>query len=71
MKMEWNNDIIKTAVYFDNKSELQKTMELSDRVLEIIDDKVNETVSRGDLQGIVEAIIMDAISFGRVLGVRK
>ena len=71
MKMEWNNDIIKTAVYFDDKSELQKTMELSDRVLEIIDDKVNETVSRGDLQGIVEAIIMDAISFGRVLGVRK
>jgi len=38
-----------------DKETLKKYMELSDRVLELIDEKANEQMSRGDLQGCVES----------------
>ena len=46
-----------------DKKTLKKYMELSDRVLELIDEKANEQMSRGDLQGCVEAIIMSAMDY--------
>jgi hypothetical protein len=46
-----------------DKETLKKYMELSDRVLELIDEKANEQMSRGDLQGCVEAIIMSAMDY--------
>ena len=52
----------------DNKTKV--VMELSDRILKIIDEKVFREVSRGNLQGIIEAVIMTAYAEGKQEGGR-
>ena len=47
----------------ENKDTLKKYFELSDRVLKLIDEQAEYKMARGDLQGVVEAIIMDAMNF--------
>lgn len=47
----------------NNMETLMKFMELSDRVLMLIDEQAEDTISRSDLQGCVEAIIMDAMNY--------
>lgn len=41
-----------------------KVMELSDKVLQLIDEQVEDKLTRSDLQACVEAIIMQAIDYG-------
>lgn len=46
-----------------SKAKFRKYIELTDRVLNLIDTDAEDKMSRGDLQGCVEAIIMQAINY--------
>ena len=46
-----------------SQDKFKKYMELTDKVLHLIDNQAEDKMSRGDLQGCVEAIIMQAINY--------
>jgi hypothetical protein len=48
-----------------NTKDTTKLLEIGDKILEIIDDRLFEEVPRGDLQGMVEAQIMSAYLLGK------
>jgi len=46
-----------------NNQDVFKVMELSDRIQSIVNDK--DELTTGDYQGCIEAVIMQAIQYGR------
>jgi hypothetical protein len=47
----------------NDRKTLEKYFDLTDRVLDIIDNPEDYDMPRGDLQGVVEAIIMEAMEY--------
>lgn len=47
------------------KYETIKLLEISNKILEIIDDRAFEEMPRGDLQAVIEAQIMSAYYVGK------
>jgi hypothetical protein len=50
-----------------NIEEIRIVMKYSDKILNIIDNNLQDELSRGDLQGMCEAIIMGAVQEERAL----
>jgi len=48
-----------------NQKDNIKLLEIGDKILEIIDNKEFEEMSRGDLQAVIEAQIMSAYFLGK------
>lgn len=46
-----------------NKATLKRYFELTDRILKLIDERAAEKMPRGDLQGCVEAVILEAMNY--------
>ncbi len=63
MKREINKLVMDRIGVEKKKEKLLKLMELSDRVLDLIDNQAEDEMTRGDLQGAIEAIILQALNF--------
>lgn len=63
-KLSYRHDGEKESFKMEmSKAKFKKYMELTDKVLNLIDNQAEDKMSRGDLQGCVEAIIMQAINY--------
>ena len=63
-KLSYRHDGEKESFKMEmSKDKFKKYMELTDKVLNLIDIQAEDKMSRGDLQGCVEAIMMQAINY--------